>query len=118
MTLPPLRLRSDDPINATAALIQPVHRNHPSVSLKLHWVLSVLLSGSALLAPGFARAGIQFENCVGTADGAITCDTAPTGDTALDAAAAQAGLFNQASPGWSEFDPYQGYAEDLGDTED
>ena len=43
------------------------------------------------------------------ADGAITCDTVPTGNTLADDEAARFGLFANASPGWNEFDPYAGY---------
>ncbi|MFM7085704.1 MAG: hypothetical protein ACKOXO_01740 [Cyanobium sp.] len=96
----------------------PLHRSQAILPITRSLLLNALLSAATLLAPALAQAGIQFENCVGAADGTISCDTAPTGDTALDAAAARAGLFNQASPGWSEFDPDQGYAEDLGDAED
>jgi hypothetical protein len=77
---------------------------------------SALLAAAVLplgLAP--AQAGVQFENCVRGLDGSITCDTVPTGDTLLTDKAAQFGLFQNASPGWNEFNPFQGYDEDLGD---
>ncbi|MFM1812234.1 MAG: hypothetical protein RLZZ336_1172 [Cyanobacteriota bacterium] len=61
-----------------------------------------------------ARAGVLFENCVSGPDGAITCDTRPTGNTLLDDEAARFGLFNQASPGWAEYNPYEGYDQMLG----
>jgi hypothetical protein len=86
-----------------------------------------LVSGAAALAlallalgllPRPAAAGINFENCVQGADGSLTCDTVPTGNTYLDDKAAQYGLFQNASPGWSEFNPYQGYDEELGGGED
>ena len=65
-----------------------------------------------------ARAGIRFENCVTASDGSISCDTVPTGNTYLNDKDAQYGLLQQASPGWSEFNPYQGYDEDFGGGED
>ncbi len=65
------------------------------------------------LAP--ARAGVQFENCVRGPGGSLTCDTVPTGDTLLTDKAAQFGLYQNASPGWNEFNPFQGYDEDFGD---
>jgi hypothetical protein len=65
-----------------------------------------------------AQAGINFENCVQGSDGSLTCDTVPTGNTYFDDKAAQYGLFQNASPGWNEFDPYQGLNQELGDGED
>lgn len=72
-----------------------------------------LLLLSLPLAP--ASAGVQFENCVRGPGGSITCDTVPTGDTLLNDKDAQFGLFQNASPGWNEFNPFQGYDEDFGD---
>ena len=74
------------------------------------------LVAASLLTP--ARAGIRFENCVQGSDGSISCDTVPTGNTYLDDKDAQYGLLQQASPGWSEFNPYAGYDEDFGGGED
>jgi hypothetical protein len=62
-----------------------------------------------------ARAGVQFENCVRGPGGSLTCDTVPTGDTLLNDRDAQFGLFQNASPGWNEFNPFQGDDEDFGD---
>ena len=67
------------------------------------------LLGLLLAAASPLRAGVHFENCVTAADGAITCDTVPTGNTLADDEAARFGLFAYASPGWNEFDPYAGY---------
>jgi hypothetical protein len=61
-----------------------------------------------------AGAGVQFQNCVRGSGGAISCDTVPTGNTLMQAIDARAGLLQQASPGWSEFDPFAGYNEDFG----
>lgn len=61
-----------------------------------------------------SRAGVEFDNCQPSADGGISCDTRPTGNTQMDDEAARYGLFNDASPGWSEFDPDQGFEDDLG----
>jgi hypothetical protein len=77
------------------------------------------LTIASLLTPATpARAGIRFENCVQGSDGSISCDTVPTGNTYLDDKDAQYGLLQQASPGWSEFNPYAGYDEDFGGGED
>jgi hypothetical protein len=54
-----------------------------------------------------ARADVVFEDCHPTADGGISCDTRPTGDTLLDDEAARFGLFDAASPGWNEFEPFE-----------
>ncbi|MFM7733009.1 MAG: hypothetical protein ACKO6F_06035 [Cyanobium sp.] len=73
---------------------------------------------AALMAPLLgvpARAGVHFENCSRGADGSLTCDTVPTCDTLLNDRDAQFGLFQNASPGWNEFNPFQGYDEDFGD---
>ena len=64
---------------------------------------------------GVARAGVQFENCVRGPGGSISCDTVPTGDTYLTDKDRQFGLFQNASPGWNEFNPFEGYDEDFGD---
>ncbi len=79
-----------------------------------------ILSGAGLfwmaaLLP--VQAGVVFDNCQPTADGGITCNTEPTGNTLMDDEAARYGLFNEASPGWSEFDPYQGYDDMFGGNE-
>jgi hypothetical protein len=62
-----------------------------------------------------AHSAVSFENCVRGADGSLTCDTVPTGNTLLNDKDAQFGLFQNASPGWNEFNPFQGYDEDFGD---
>jgi hypothetical protein len=84
-------------------------------SLSPWFRLSCLLAfaGPCLInPPGWA--GIQFENCVRGPGGSISCDTVPTGNTLMNDIDARAGLLQQASPGWSEFDPYAGYGEDFG----
>jgi hypothetical protein len=72
------------------------------------------LLGLLLAAASPLQAGVRFENCVTGADGAITCDTVPTGSTLANDEAARFGLFANASPGWNEFDPYAGYEDDFG----
>lgn len=70
------------------------------------------LGGAFVLALMFtlqARAGVVFDNCQQLAGGAVSCDTRPTGNTRDDDEAARYGLFDQASPGWNEFDPEEGY---------
>ena len=67
-----------------------------------------------LLAALPGRAGVEFDNCQPTPDGGVTCDTRPTGNTLADDEAARYGLFDEASPGWAEFDPYEGYDDMFG----
>ena len=78
-----------------------------------------LASALALVGFGLApvQAGVEFDNCQPAGDGGITCDTRPTGNTQMDDEAARYGLFNEASPGWSEFDPDQGFEDDFGGNE-
>jgi len=67
-----------------------------------------------LFAAEGAQAGVMFDNCQPTPDGGVSCDTRPTGNTLDDDEAARYGLFDEASPGWSEFDPYEGYDDMFG----
>jgi len=101
---------------------RPNGSHHPS---KPFWlpIPMALIFHPALLAGGIcfglllgqaASAGVEFDNCQPTADGGISCDTRPTGNTQMDDEAARYGLFNDASPGWSEFDPDQGFEDDFG----
>lgn len=76
-------------------------------------LLLLVLTGGA----GRALANVQFENCVTGADGSITCDTVPTGNTLMNDVDARYGLLQNASPGWSEFEPYEGYDDDFGGNE-
>lgn len=76
-----------------------------------------LLTCALLAAEAKVLANVQFENCVTAADGSITCDTVPTGNTLMNDVDARYGLLQNASPGWSEFEPYQGYDDDFGGNE-
>ena len=77
------------------------------------WVPLLIWVGTALVASS-TRAGVQFVNCARGPGGSISCDTVPTGNTLMNDIDAREGLLQQASPGWSEFDPYAGYSEDFG----
>ena len=74
----------------------------------------VLMAGLVALSCGVCQAGVVFDNCVTGADGSISCDTRPTGNTLMNDEAARYGLFDEASPGWAEYNPYQGYDQMLG----
>ena len=77
-------------------------------------MLALLLAALPLAAARPAQAGVVFDNCQPAPGGGVTCDTRPTGNTADDDAAARYGLFDEASPGWAEFDPYEGYDDMFG----
>jgi hypothetical protein len=97
------------------AMPQPISLVHgPRPGRWTPRLLQGTLLGLLLAAACPLQAGVRFENCVTGADGAITCDTVPTGNTLADDEAARFGLFANASPGWNEFDPYAGYEDDFG----
>ena len=82
---------------------------------RLHHPINLFVVVLALVVPALpAGAGVRFDNCVSSADGSISCDTQPTGNTLMDDEDARYGLFDQASPGWAEYNPYEGYDEMLG----
>ena len=72
------------------------------------------LGALLLLAAGSAHAGIDFTGCTSGPDGSITCNTVPTGNTLTDDIDARYGLDSEASPGWSEFEPDEGFDQDFG----
>lgn len=78
------------------------------------WPALALSLGLLLAASQPAGAGVRFENCRSAPDGSLTCDTVPTGDTLAEDEAARDGLFQNASPGWNEFDPFAGYEDEFG----
>ena len=65
-----------------------------------------------LAGAGPAQAGIDFTGCTSGPDGSITCNTVPTGNTLTDDIDARYGLDDEASPGWSEYEPYQGFDDE------
>jgi hypothetical protein len=75
-------------------------------------LLALVIVPLGLMRP--AMAGVIFENCQTAGDGSISCDTRPTANTLMDDEAARYGLLDQASPGWAEFDPYEGYDDMFG----
>lgn len=82
----------------------------PCLTLGRLGLALLLLAGSGAAV----QAGVRFENCSTGSDGSISCDTVPTGNTLVNDETARYGLFQNASPGWNEFDPYEGYDEDFG----
>lgn len=117
-------MRAGAIIPAERSLPMPASQRRPGftpVQVPFRPPFSLAPAGLALLlgclAPLAARAGIQFENCVHGSDGSITCDTVPTGNTLMNDESARYGLLQNASPGWSEFDPYEGFEDEFGGNE-
>ena len=75
--------------------------------------IAALVMISADLASSL-RAQVRFDDCQPVAGGGITCNTVPYGNTRADMIDAEFGLMDQASPGWAEYNPYEGYDEMLG----
>lgn len=84
--------------------------HHPSQGPRRAILGAIVMAALALpLLPNRPLlAGVQFDDCQPTPEGGVTCDTQPTGNTRLDAIDARFGLFNEASPGWKEFAPFEG----------
>ena len=83
---------------------------------------AMTISGTGLAAAlliswslfGTVQAQVRFDDCQPVAGGGITCNTVPTGNTRADMIDGEYGLMDQASPGWSEYNPYEGYDDMLG----
>ena len=60
------------------------------------------------------RAQVRFDDCQPASGGGITCNTVPYGNTRADMIDGEFGLMDQASPGWAEYNPYEGYDDMLG----
>ena len=60
---------------------------------------------------------VRFNDCQPVAGGGVTCNTVPYGNTRTQMIDGQYGLMDQASPGWAEYDPYQGYDDMFGGNE-
>ncbi len=48
-------------------------------------------------------------------DGGVTCNTVPEVNTRMQMIDGESRLLDEASPGWSEYDPYEGYEDMLDD---
>ncbi len=96
---------------------RPHHPRLPLLRAPSLLLLLPLLT-QAFLAAIPALAGVQFENCQPTGDGGMSCDTRPTGNTLMNDQDARYGLLDQASPGWQEFEPFQGDDEMFGGFDD
>jgi hypothetical protein len=72
----------------------------------------VLLALVAMAMP--CQAQVRFDDCKPIAAGGVTCDTVPYGNTRLQMLDGEYQLLDQASPGWAEYDPYEGYEDMLG----
>ena len=95
-------------VQSVYIVLMPCLRGHLRIAAR------ALVAGLVALSAGVCHAGVVFDNCVTGADGSISCDTRPTGNTLMNDEAARYGLFDEASPGWAEYNPYQGYDQMLG----
>ena len=69
----------------------------------------------ALVAVGVSvKSQVRFNDCQPVAGGGVTCNTVPYGNTRTQMIDGQYGLLDQASPGWAEYDPYEGYEDMFG----
>ncbi len=83
-----------------------IHPPSPFAVLTLALGLASALLAALGPAAVPARADVRLQDCAPSSGGGITCDTRPEGATLLNDEAARFGLFEAASPGWDEFDPY------------
>ena len=68
----------------------------------------------AWMVPSGIEAQVRFDDCQPVAGGGVTCNTVPYGNTREQMIDGEYGLLDQASPGWAEYDPYEGYEDMLG----
>ena len=67
-----------------------------------------------LVVCGPAHAQVRFDDCTPLDGGGVTCNTVPYGNTRMQMVDGEYDLMDQASPGWAEYDPYEGYEDMLG----
>mgnify|MGYP003326311035 CR=1 FL=1 len=60
------------------------------------------------------QAQVRFDDCQPIAGGGVTCNTVPYGNTRAQMIDGEYDLLDQASPGWAEYDPSEGYEDMLG----
>ena len=60
------------------------------------------------------RGQVRFDECQPVGGGGITCKTVPYGNTRANMIDGELSLMDQASPGWAEYNPYEGYDDILG----
>lgn len=70
-----------------------------------------------LLCSGSTSAQVRFDDCEPSAAGGVTCNTVPEGNTRMQMIDGESGLLDEASPGWPEYDPYEGYEDMLDDNQ-
>ncbi|QNI59593.1 hypothetical protein SynBIOSU31_02731 [Synechococcus sp. BIOS-U3-1] len=82
------------------------------VRVSLMSVVALVTMNVSLVNP--VQAQVRFDDCQPVAGGGITCNTVPYGNTRADMIDGEFGLMDQASPGWAEYNPYEGYDDMLG----
>ena len=75
-------------------------------------VAALVTMNVSLVNPALAQ--VRFDDYQPVAGGGITCNTVPYGNTRADMIDGEFGLMDQASPGWAEYNPYEGYDDMLG----
>ena len=74
-------------------------------------VVALVIGVSAVSS---AHAQVRFDDCQPVAGGGIFCNTVPYGNTRADMVDGEYGLMDQASPGWAEYNPYEGFDDMFG----
>ena len=87
---------------------------HPSTVMRVSVTRIVVALAIAVSAVSSAHAQVRFDDCQPVAGGGITCNTVPYGNTRADMVDGEYGLMDQASPGWAEYNPYEGYDDMFG----
>ena len=73
-----------------------------------------LVIGFVSLVGVSVKGQVRFNDCQPVAGGGVTCNTVPYGNTRTQMIDGEYGLMDQASPGWAEYDPYEGYDDMFG----
>ena len=77
-------------------------------------VFDQLIIATAVSAVSSAQAQVRFDDCQPVAGGGITCNMVPYGNARADMVDGECGLRDQASSGWAEYNPYEGYDDMFG----
>ena len=86
-----------------------------AVRVFLTSVVALVTIGTSLANP--VRGQVRFDDCQPVAGGGITCNTVPYGKTRDDVIDGEFGLMDQASPGWAEYNPNEGYDDMPGENQ-
>jgi hypothetical protein len=88
----------------------PIHQQ-----LDVRFRFALLFSiGLVSLVGVSVKSQVRFDDCQPVSGGGVTCNTVPYGNTRTQMIDGEYGLMDQASPGWAEYDPYEGYDDMFG----